>query len=309
MTIVFVSNYYNHHQQPLSEMLYKLTDGNYYFIATSSIDEERLSLGWKNSWEPFVLCEYLNDNMHQKCQELIDSADVVIYGSAPEELFKRRLSEGKLTFKYSERVYKAPCKWYTLPARTVKYYWKWGRFKNLYLLCASAYAAEDYAKTRSFIGKCYKWGYFPPVYQYDLPELFAKKNMKSKISLLWVGRFIDWKHPEIPIHIADDLKNCGLNFEINMIGSGELSGQIECLVEEHGLQECVYILGSMSPEEVRIYMEAADIFLMTSDRKEGWGAVLNEAMNSGCAVIANKLIGSVPYLIEHEKNGFIYDSE
>ena len=52
--------------------------------------------------------------------------------------------------------------------------------------------------------------------------------------------------------------------------------------------------------------EKANIFLFTSDKQEGWGAVLNESMNSGCAVVASQAIGSVLFLIKHGKNGFIY---
>ncbi len=47
------------------------------------------------------------------------------------------------------------------------------------------------------------------------------------------------------------------------------------------------MLGAMSPDKVRAYMERADVFLFTSDFNEGWGAVLNESMNSGCAVVAS----------------------
>lgn len=63
---------------------------------------------------------------------------------------------------------------------------------------------------------------------------------------------------------------------------------------------------SLEKEEVRKNMEKSQIFLMTSDRQEGWGAVLNEAMNSACAVIANKAAGAVPYLIRNDENGFAY---
>ena len=69
------------------------------------------------------------------------------------------------------------------------------------------------------------------------------------------------------------------------------------------------MLGAMKPEKVREYMERSEIFLFTSDRNEGWGAVLNEAMNSACAVVASHAIGSVPFLIENGKNGYIYKSE
>ena len=54
-------------------------------------------------------------------------------------------------------------------------------------------------------------------------------------------------------------------------------------------------------------MEASEIFLFTSGKSEGWGAVLNESMNSGCAVVANKAIGSVPYLIKDGENGLTYN--
>ena len=49
-----------------------------------------------------------------------------------------------------------------------------------------------------------------------------------------------------------------------------------------------------------------DIFLFTSSFSEGWGAVLNEGMSCGCAVLASSAIGSVPFLIEDGKNGVIY---
>ncbi len=60
------------------------------------------------------------------------------------------------------------------------------------------------------------------------------------------------------------------------------------------------------PEEVRAAMERSEIYLVTSDRKEGWGAVVNEAMNSGCAVVADHMIGAAPWLIRQGENGWMY---
>ena len=80
------------------------------------------------------------------------------------------------------------------------------------------------------------------------------------------------------------------------------------MVNNKGLSDCVRLLGSKTTEEVRRYMEEASIFLFTSDRNEGWGAVLNEAMNSGCAVVASHAIGSVPFLINYGNTGLIYRS-
>ena len=94
-----------------------------------------------------------------------------------------------------------------------------------------------------------------------------------------------------------------------MIGIGEKKDEIEQMIEQENLIEYVELLGSMSPEQVREYMEKANIFLFTSDYNEGWGAVLNEAMNSGCAIIASHAIGSVPFLIENGQNGLIYKND
>ena len=82
--------------------------------------------------------------------------------------------------------------------------------------------------------------------------------------------------------------------------------EVKELLTAYQLEDCVRLLGYKTPEEVRGYMEKADIYLFTSDRQEGWGAVANEAMNSGCAVVANHLIGAAPYLIRHGQNGYIY---
>ena len=183
-------------------------------------------------------------------------------------------------------------------------FWRCGRFKSLYLLCASAYTAPDYAKTFTFINKTYKWGYFPECKTYDnIDELITKKK---KNSIMWCGRFIDWKHPEYAIELAKSLKESGYSFELNMMGTGELEDEIKEKIFLYQLEEYVKFHGARAPEQIRECMEKSEIYIFTSDRQEGWGVVLNESMNSGCAVVANNAIGSAPYLIKDGVNGILY---
>lgn len=305
MKIVFISNYFNHHQAPLSEAFYKLTEGNYRFIQTQTIEEERTKLGWGENYVPdFVIKSYESNEVYQKCIALINDADVVITGSAPEKMIRKRIRSGKLVFRYSERIYKNKKKLLQLPLRYIKYHYDNYPYKNVYLLCASAYAARDYAKTGMFKGKAFKWGYFPALKTYDdIEELI---NKKEKASILWVARLIEWKHPDASIHIAERLKKEGYKFRLNLIGNGVMENQISGMIKDKGLEDCVFMLGAMKPDEVRLHMEKSQIFLFTSDFNEGWGAVLNESMNSGCAVVASHAIGSVPYLINDGENGLIY---
>ena len=306
MTVVFVSNYFNHHQAPFAATMYKLTEHHFHFVETCAIDPERKSLGWGRDSRPnYVLQAHSDLSSEQRVKNMIMDADVVIWGSCPFSLIRPRLKAKKLTFAYSERLFKDN-NWFRSLARAIKHFLRLHRYQvNHYMLCASAYTSSDYAKLGLFRGKCYKWGYFPETKRYeDVDDLIAAKQPGS---ILWVARFIDWKHPEIPLEIARRLKQEGYKFTLNMVGNGELLEAIRKQVEALGLSDCVHLPGSMSPEDVRRYMEQSRVFLFTSDRNEGWGAVLNESMNSACAVVASRAIGSVPFLVEDGVNGDIYE--
>lgn len=312
MKITFFSNFLNHHQLPFCEAMYSRLGEGYKFIATESIPEERLKLGYidMNKQYPFVLTTYDSDSNRQEAMRLAKESDVVIIGSAPEIYVRKRIKENKLTFKYSERIYKKGLKYIFSPRYILHMLMRHTiyRKKNVFMLCASAYAAGDFALMGAYKDKTYKWGYFTEYIEYDINELMKKKQSET-INILWAGRFIDWKHPEKAIYVAKRLKEDGYRFKLNMIGTGDMQEHINLLILDYNLSEEVELHGSMSPEKVRANMENSNIFLFTSDYQEGWGAVLNEAMNSGCAVVASHKIGSVPFMINNNKNGVIYDDD
>ena len=310
MKVVFFSNYLNHHQLPFCLAMDRLTNYQFTFVATTPTPEFRLLGGYHdmNKQYPFVLTTYDSLENQAAAMVLAQNSDVVITGSAPEIYAQTRIKKNKLTFRYSERIYKDGLLKALCPRTIVSRLVHHTRYLNkpLYMLCSSAYTAFDFALTGSYLGKAYKWGYFPEFKRNDTDVLLKRKGMKSKVVILWAGRMISWKHPQEAIEIADRLKQEGLPFEMQLIGSGELESALATSIRKKGLVDCVHLLGSMSPESVREHMEEADIFLFTSDFNEGWGAVLNESMNSCCAVVASHAIGSVPFLLEDGINGFIY---
>lgn len=304
MNVLFISNYFTHHQKPFSDAMYDATNGQYIFLATAKMTEERVKLGWGDVEIPSYVKEVnMTDKVAlEKAIDLINTADVVIHGSLYSNLIKRRVKSRKLTFECTERPYKSLARYLKMPI----YAYKCLVYRNMYLLCAGAYVAKDYSRTFGYLGKAYKSGYFPIDIRYK--SIDAVINNKKKDTILWSGRFIDWKHPEIPVLIAKRLREDGYNFTLNIIGAGPFYDKIEQMININDLQNYVHILGVMSPENVRSYMERSEIFLFTSDRNEGWGAVLNESMNSGCAVVASHAIGSVPFMIQNYQNGIIYQN-
>lgn len=305
MKCVFLSNYFNHHQKPFSDEMYLILKGDFYFIETVPMTNERISLGWEIKDLPtYVLRYYESKDMQKKCLEVINQADFIITGSAPEVLLEKALKKGCLVFRYSERPIKSR-DWYFLkyPIRYVKWHMRNKKDYNVFLLCSSAFTLYDYSKFGLFENKAFKWGYFPEVKYYSIKEILS---LKVENSILWAGRLIDVKHPEVVIDLAYKLKEYGYKYKINVIGNGKLFQNIEKAISDKHLENNIVLLGAMKPDEVRRYMEFSKIFLFTSDRREGWGAVVNEAMNSGCIVIASSTAGSVPYLIDNNRNGFIY---
>lgn len=308
MDIAFVSNLYTPHQVELSKSLCNKAD-HFYFIETKHRNNKNIPVGWRfNGTLPDYVITF---DRIEEGQRIIDNADVVIIGSAPDYLLQTRHKKKALTFRYSERIYRNGCPLWQIPLRYIKYYFRFDRYKNDYLLCAGAYAAADYALTNNFVGKSFKWGYFTPVSDdMDISAILEAKRNLPVTKILWVARFLKLKHPERMIQLAQFLKKRGYeNFVINMVGSGEEYGNISNQIIENGLENHVQLLGDFSNEEVHLLMREHHIFCFTSDSNEGWGAVLNEAMSNGCTVVASHIIGATPFLVHHRHNGLIYSND
>lgn len=307
MNIIFISNYFNHHQKELSEALYRLTGHSYTFVSTTEMRDERKKLGYGQTSSPqYVVDVFHNPEKEKYVQKIMLSSNVTIIGSCDNKNFKSISKKLPLVFRYSER----PLKQGIQPMKYIPRFIKWHldnpRKAPIYLLCASAYTSADYARFGLFRKRAYKWGYFPETKRYeDIDTLILRKNKKR---ILWCGRFLDWKHPLDAIMVAKMLKYNNYQFTLDFIGAGPMEQAMKNAVDEHDLSDCVHFLGTMPPAEVRKEMEKAGICLLTSDKNEGWGAVLNEAMNSACAVVASHAIGASPFLLKQEVNGNIYAS-
>lgn len=314
MKLAFITNLVNHHQIPLADEFYKVLGADYVYICTEPVPDWLIKGGYDPEIErQYIIRTYENDESLKKAKEIAVNADVVIIGSAPEFYVEQRIKDGKLTFRYTERWFKSKPWYFSGPRAWINYYKNHIKHRNkpLFVLAASAYTCRDVNDIGAYKNKVFKWGYFTRVDDFSL-ETSSKLDVSSVENtpqIMWCARFLRLKHPELPILLAKRLKDNGYKFQLNMFGSGERLNATKQLATDLDVNDVVAFCGNLPNDEILKQMRAHEIFLFTSDKNEGWGAVLNEAMSNGCAVVASHLIGAAPFLIEDDVNGLIFRSE
>ena len=313
MIIAYFSNFLNHHQKLVADELASTEGIDYIFVETVPMYDWLKKGGYTDySQVSYVLRAWENEENRQKAIELAKTADVALFGG-PEVLYLeviRAKNTDKISFEVSERWLKRG--WLNLLSpRLIKslcYYrilfWR----KPFYKLCASAFGASDQYKLHTYKNRCYKWGYFTTVDKnFDVK---ASQNVRSSetTSLMWCSRFLKCKHPELPILMAKRLKEKGYRFSLDMFGSGEKLKEAKRLASDLGVTDMITFKGNMPNAKILQEMRKHEIFLFTSDRNEGWGAVSNESMSNGCILVGSDGIGSIPFLVEDGVSGITFKS-
>ena len=300
--IVMFSSFLSPHMKPLCDEIYKLCNKQFIYVECTSLSEERKRMGYAFGEK----IEYLK-NMTGDLQgqiELANSADCVIIntGSASIDIVRQRVLQKKLTFYMSERIFKRG----VLKLLDPKL-WKMILFniknknQNSYLLCLGKYVKKDFERIFFPKNRSFKFGYFPKI------EAYRKQPKADDTKrFVWVARTIDWKRPFFAVDVIKRLNNKGVKCSLKMLGDGKLFEKVKQYVERKNLTNVIELLGNVDNKTVREYMAQSDYLLHTSNKREGWGAVANEALSSGIPVVASNSIGCVDYLIRDGFNGVVF---
>lgn len=306
MKVVMFSSVFNHHSLPFCDEMHDLCEGDFRFVETLEEEEERRTMGYHGYNRPYVISMWENKESAEKAWKWALEADVMIAGVFPYPLLKNRLDDNKLTFLCQERMFKGGRSlvrrfkaWY----HTNKLYGKYVH-KSLYLLSIGKNAAKDYRSIGFFRDRAFSWAYFTSV------ETVNRQFMDEReVKVLFAGRLIPLKHPEYALKAISRLYKEGYKVKLEYVGSGVCEDQLRDITDKEQLNNIVTFSGAMPPENVRNHMLDADVFVFTSNSMEGWGAVVNEAMSSGCAVVASQTAGSVNTLIKDGINGLSYKND
>lgn len=300
--VVFVSAFISPHIKPFCDILHQHYKDAFIYIQMQRLTKERQALGYAYDKSDIPYVMDLTDNLVEQ-KRIVDGADCVIINSGTTNpiLVEDRIRSNKLTFFANERLLKRGL----LKFLDKRLWTQWrinllGRNKNLYLLCFGAFVKHDFELIGFHKNRSFKFGYFPEL---SIVQT-AEKDERNAIGIVWVGRMIDWKRPVFALKVAKELQKQGMPYRIEMIGDGPYFEVAKNYAAKHKLN--AVFCGSLPNNEVRKAMARADVFFSTSNRREGWGAVVNEALSVGTPVVASRDIGCVPYLINNGENGFGY---
>ncbi|MBI5357191.1 glycosyltransferase family 4 protein [Candidatus Collierbacteria bacterium] len=141
------------------------------------------------------------------------------------------------------------------------------------------------------------------------PEINKGLALRSKArpykTILFLGRFIERKRPDLAIEIFAKLHAKHPDTRLIMVGEGPMEEKLKTQGSKLKILDAVEFPGSLfGKEKLKKYHEA-DLFLFPSE-KEGFVLVVLEAMAAGLPLVVPDSLG-FPEAVENGKNGYLAD--
>lgn len=141
----------------------------------------------------------------------------------------------------------------------------------------------------------------------DLSKCIPKDSyaVGDTVTLLHVGRFDVPKNHAGLLKAFQKLHAAYPQCRLQLVGDGDLRGDMETLAEELGLLDCVRFFGMQA--DVHPYLHGADIFVLPSVY-EGNPMTIIEAMGTGLPIVATA-VGGIPDMLQNGKNALLVPCE
>jgi colanic acid/amylovoran biosynthesis glycosyltransferase len=173
--------------------------------------------------------------------------------------------------------------------------------------CAFVVAISHYGVSQLYLRSKYEDWPKVKLVHCGLEQAFyntASSEVSTAARLVCVGRLCEEKGQLLLIEAAARIVAKGIPLELVLAGDGDLRGEVERLIQKHGLGKVVRITGWISSEEVRNEILAARALVLPSFA-EGLPVVLMEAMALRRPVLTTYVAG-IPELVRPGENGWLF---
>ena len=158
---------------------------------------------------------------------------------------------------------------------------------------------------RYCLDKMRMWGYFVSPSKYDTHSVSEPLRTHSReIKVLWVGRLLDLKRVDTIVRAVGENANLKRvddslpTITLDIYGEGPELVRLQRMASRYG--NVIRFHSSIPYSEVRKVMREHDLYVFASNAFEGWGAVVNEALEEGMRVIASWDAGATTVLLPRD---------
>ncbi len=296
----------NPHILPIFDELAKRDDIEFQGVVLRTQPPWRVELGWPELPEDSPLLRvYRGPGEKKRYHQLARDADVVIWpglkhpGGVP--MILRRNLRGRLNIIWAERFAQRRARsWLNTQLNWAVV--KMLNSRSMHLMTLGTGAEEDYLRFGATRWTFWQFGY--AVRPIDVPET---PRAEGPIRLLFAGALNPRKGVDLLLRALADPRVRPASWELTVAGAGAQETELKQLAVSLGLESRVRFTGMVPLGDMDGYYRASDVLVLPS-RFDGWGAVVNEAMEYGLAVLVSDSCGCAEMLVEHGTNGFVFPS-
>lgn len=151
------------------------------------------------------------------------------------------------------------------------------------------------------------------VYGVDVKKFKKNENVCATKNVLFVGRFVDKKAPQLSILAFSKVLKSVPDAKFYMAGDGLLFNECKNLIANLNIQESVILLGVKSHLQIAELMQNTRVYIQhsivpESGDSEGTPNSVIEAQASGIPVVST-LHGGIPDVVIHGKTGFLVEEK
>lgn len=321
MRVVLYTVVVSPHQIPLArELVRKVGIENFRYVYAEELQGERFKMGW---WHNEV-ADWILPLGAQESEEWLMTADVVLSGQRDLDLFVKRAKRGLRTFYMGERWFKPisigvgqRCRcsvpgWVRMfvPGyrRMAKRFVRWmNSDPNARCFTIGPWAKKDMLRIGVDESKIVPWGYFVAPSDQESKRHCSPPSSTSILKVLWVGRMLHWKRVDTIIRAVCELeKRCGggqWKIQLTLVGDGPEKLRLQSLANrtiEQSNNQTITFLPSQPIAKIREIMREHDVYVLSSNAEEGWGAALNEALEEGMVAVGTCEAGSSATILGEE---------
>jgi colanic acid/amylovoran biosynthesis glycosyltransferase len=141
------------------------------------------------------------------------------------------------------------------------------------------------------------------------------KNAKKDFQVMFCGRFVEMKAPELVVEVAKILilEKDIRDIKFVMVGDGALKSEVESRISNYKLEGYFDLKGFLKQEEIIELLQESDAFLMpgrinSKGRGETQGLVIQEAQAMEVPVLVSDVAGA-KYGVKNGETGYIVPSK